>query len=41
MKGFVGVVHRYQSIKSSQRADIYVRVLASQGSPKPVIALLL
>ena len=35
MKRFVGALHRYQSIKSAQWADIYVRVLASQGSSKP------
>ena len=34
MKRFVGALHRYQSIKSAQWADIYVRVLASQGSSK-------
>ena len=34
MKRFVGALHRYQSVKSSQWADIYVRVLASQGIVK-------
>ena len=35
VKRFVGALHRYQSIKSAQWADIYVRVLASQGLSKP------
>ena len=35
MKRFVGALHRYQSIKSAHWADIYVRVLESQGSSKP------
>ena len=39
IKRFVGAVHRYQSIKSAQ-ADIYVRVLESQGSLKPNVSVL-
>ena len=35
MKHFVGAMHKCQSIKSAQWADIYVRDLARQASSKP------